>query len=125
MLDEGVEQIIRTTELMARCTRKGLDNLGFQLLSSFPSNAVTAAYPPEGISADALRGALEESFGVKVAGGQGSLKGKIIRIAHLGYFDLLDVVTVLSAIELCLTRMGKRGTLGESVRAAMEEAERV
>ena len=122
MLEEGLEQLIGTANLMARCARKGLQELGFCLLSSSPANALTAAYPPPGISADELRTTLEESYGLKVAGGQGSLKGKIIRIAHLGYFDLLDVFSVLAAIEMCFHEMGKPVNLGRGVTAAMEEA---
>ena len=121
MLDEGIDEIISTAETMARATRHGLKELGFTLLSSAPSNAVTAAFPPEGINADDLRKDLEIRFGVKVAGGQGSLKGRIIRIAHLGYFDILDVFTVLSAIELCLAKPDSDKELGKAVRAAMLE----
>ena len=123
MLKEGLDELISGAELMARCARKGLGDLDFRLLSSTPSNAVTAAYPPTGIAADELRSSLESSFGVKVAGGQGPLKGKIVRIAHLGYFDLLDVFLVLSAIEMCLKKMGKTVTLGKGVSAAMEESQ--
>jgi len=123
MLEEGLEQLIGAAKLMARCTRKGLLELGFRLVSSAPANALTAAYPPEGISADDLRSALEDSFGVKVAGGQGALKGNIIRIAHLGYFDLLDVFSILAAIELCFNQLGKPVTLGKGITAAMKEAQ--
>jgi aspartate aminotransferase-like enzyme len=121
MLDEGIDNIVQDAELMARATREGLGVLGFKLLSSSPANAVTAAYPPADIAADDLRTALETEFGVKVAGGQAHLKGQIIRIAHLGYFDLLDVVTVLSAIELCLARRGLISSVGDGVRAALQE----
>jgi len=109
-------------ELMARSTREGLRALGFRILSSSPASAVTAAIPPDGVAAAELAKRLEAEFGLKVAGGQGELKNKIVRIAHLGYFDLLDVFSVLSAIELCLTKMGTEVDLGCSVRAAMIEA---
>jgi aspartate aminotransferase-like enzyme len=122
MLEEGLDELIKTAELMARCARKGLSELGFRLLSTSPANALTAAYPPSDISADRLRSSLEGLFGLKVAGGQGSLKGSIIRIAHLGYFDLLDVVAIVAAIEMCFNEMGKPVNLGSGVTAAMEEA---
>ena len=85
---------------------------------------MTAAFPPEGIDSEALRKNLENRYGVKVAGGQGKLKGKIIRIAHLGYFDLLDVFSVLSAIELCLSSMGHDVKSGRGVTAALEQVSR-
>lgn len=121
-LQQGLERIVEEAALMAACTRAGLSALDFCLLSKSPANAVTAAFSPEGIDASKLSKRLEERFGIKVAGGQGSLKGKIIRIAHLGYFDLLDVVSVLSAIELCLVEMGRDIELGSSLRAAMKLA---
>ena len=122
ILRQSLDRVLADAELMARCTRIGLLELDFRLLSSSPANALTAAFPPQGVSAAELVKKLEDEFGIKVAGGQGELKDQIIRIAHLGYFDLLDVFSVLSAIELCLFRMGREVNLGCSVRAATLEA---
>jgi len=122
ILCEGLDKVIADAELMARCTRQGLLALNFRLLSSSPASAVTAAFPPEGVSASELSKKLKSRFGVQVAGGQGELKGKIIRIAHLGYFDTLDVFSILSAIELCLMEMGQSIEPGAGVKAAMLEA---
>ena len=121
MLAEGMDRVIATAEAMARSARAGLQALGFELLSSSPANAATAAFPPSGIGADELRVALEKQYGIKLAGGQGKLKGKIVRIAHLGYFDELDVITVLSSIELLLRSSGMLPELGRGVVAAMKE----
>jgi serine---pyruvate transaminase len=122
ILCQGLDKVVAEAELMARCTRQGLLALDFRLLSSSPCSATTAAFPPEGVSASELSKKLEQRFGLKVAGGQGELKGKIIRIAHLGYFDTLDVFSALSAIELCLMEMGQPIELGSGVKAAMLEA---
>lgn len=121
ILKEGLERIIRETALMAAATRAGLQALGFRLLSSAPANAVTAAFPPAEVNASRLIADLEASHGIKVAGGQGDLKGKILRIAHLGFFDTLDVFTVLSALELCLDDQapGTR-SVGAGVSAALQ-----
>lgn len=124
ILRQGLDEVLREADLMARCTRRGLLELGFRLLSSSPSRAATAAFPPAGIPASDLVNRLEERFGIKVAGGQGELKGKIIRIAHLGYFDLPDVFSLLSALELCLQELGAATQLGSGVRAALCEATR-
>ena len=122
ILRQDPDRVVTDTDLMARCTRQGLLKLGFKLLSQSPSGAVTAAFPPEGISASPMIVMLEKEFGIQIAGGQGSLKGHIIRIAHLGYFDLVDVFSVLSAIEFCLARMGTKIELGSSTGAAIREA---
>jgi len=124
ILEFGLEKVIRDAEVMSTATRAGLRALGFRILSSAPANALTAAFPPEGISAEALREKLSTRFGVRVAGGQGEVAGKIIRIAHLGYFDILDSCTVLSALELALGEMGGNPLPGAGVSAALEVANR-
>ena len=80
------------------------------------------SHPPSDIEAPDLVKKLEAETGIKVAGGQGELKNKIIRIAHLGYLDLIDVFSVLSAIELCLLMLGTKVELGKGVGAALHEA---
>lgn len=120
ILGQGLDSVIGEAEMMARGTRAGLSALGFRLLSKSPSNAATAAFPPEGISATELSKRLEERFQVKVAGGQDALKGKIIRIAHLGYFDMLDMFAALTAVELCVGDLGAPVSAGTAVGAAIE-----
>ena len=122
MVDQGLDRILEQVEVRARCTRRGLDALGFRQLSSAPANALTACFPPPGIDAARLIRNLQERFGIVVAGGQGELKGKIIRIGHLGYFDLVDVFAVISAIEICLLELGAPTDLGSGIKGAMREA---
>ncbi len=122
MVEQGLDRILEQVEVRARCTRRGLEALGFRQLSSAPANALTACFPPPGIDAARLIQILQERFGIIVAGGQGVLKGKIIRIGHLGYFDLVDVFAVISAIEVCLPELGARIDLGSGIKAAMQEA---
>lgn len=122
ILDQGLEEVLSEVDLLARSARAGLQALGFRLLSSSPANAVTAVFPPPGLSAPRLVEKLEERFDLKVAGGQGPLKGKIIRIAHLGYFDILDLFSFLSALELCLLEMGSKAERGAGLKAALEIA---
>ena len=121
ILDQGLDRVIHEAGLMAAATRAGLRTLGFKLLSSAPANAVTAAFPPAGIEATNLIQSLESRFGLKVAGGQGELKGKVMRIAHLGYFDSLDVFTLLAALEICLSEHTLTPQVtGAGVATAME-----
>ena len=124
ILRQGLEKIVEDTAWMAHCTRCGLKALGFRLLSSAPANAVTAAYPPPDISARQLLKQLREEQGILLACGQGDLAGRIVRVAHLGYFDLLDMFSVLSALELALLRLGAKPAPGAGVRAALTECHR-
>ena len=73
---------------------------------------------PPGIDGVALLGKLEKQYGLKLAGGQDNLKGKIIRLAHMGYIDQFDVLAALAGVELVLLEMGYRLEPGRGVAAA-------
>ena len=79
---------------------------------------MTAVYFPEGLDGKAFLERLQARFGVKLAGGQGPLKGRIFRIAHMGMVDELDILSSLAAMELVLAEMGQNVKLGASVAAA-------
>ena len=100
-------------------TRQGLRELGLKLLSESPSNSATAVFTPDGLDADAFRKELLK-IGIRVAGGQDHLKGKIFRVAHMGYFDYLDMIEVIAAVEITLNKMGYKVELGKGVRKAQE-----
>lgn len=118
MRAEGMERIWARTRLLARAARAGVEALGMRLVAERPTDALTAAYLPEGVDGKAFLSRLESRFGVKLAGGQGPLKGKIFRLAHMGLIDELDVISALAAIELVLAEMGQSVTLGVGVAAA-------
>ncbi|MEA1950123.1 MAG: alanine--glyoxylate aminotransferase family protein [Planctomycetota bacterium] len=115
---ETIETVWRRTATLARATRAGVEALGLRLVAERPSEALTAAFLPEGVEAKAFLARLESRFGVKLAGGQGPLSGKIIRIAHMGQIDELDILSTLSAIEMVLAEMGQSVKLGVGVAAA-------
>ena len=95
--------------------------MGLELLSpKYPSNTVTAVKVPDGIDGIELKNVLDKKYGIKIAGGQSHLKGKIFRVAHLGYMGKFDVITAISAIELTLKGLGYPVELGSGVRAAEE-----
>jgi aspartate aminotransferase-like enzyme len=81
---------------------------------------VTAICPPEGIDSGAIVKELRTRFGAIVANGQGTMKGKIFRLAHLGYFDVADVFAIVAALEIVLQKIGHKVELGSGVRAAQE-----
>ena len=81
-------------------------------------DALTALHPPPGLEAPAIVKALKSEFGATVAGGQGPLKGKIFRVAHLGYYDAIDLLGLLGALEVTLRRLGHAFSAGCGVAAA-------
>ncbi len=118
---EGLERVFERHERLARATREAIKALGLELFApDSPSNAVTAVKIPEGIDGERLKHLFFERFGITVAEGQDRAKGKIIRIAHLGYYDKLDMVMVISALEMLLKEMGYSFKLGTGV-AKLEE----
>jgi len=118
---EGLEAVFRRHEKLAEATRAAAKALGLELYApDSPSNAVTAVKVPEGIQGGKLKNLFFERFGITVAGGQDQAKGKIIRIAHLGYYERLDMVMVISALEMLLKEMGHKFELGAGLKAAEE-----
>lgn len=118
---EGLEKVFLRHQKLAEATRAAVKALGLELYApESPSNAITAVKIPEGISGEKLKNNFFERFGITVAGGQDQAKGKIIRIAHLGYYERLDMIMVISALEMLLKEMGYAFELGTGVRAAEE-----
>jgi len=118
---EGREAVFYRHERLAEATRQAAKALGLELYApDFPSNALTAVKFPTGIDGERLKALFFEKFGITVAEGQEQAKGKIIRIAHLGYYDRLDMIMVISALEMLLKEMGHKFELGAGVRAAEE-----
>ncbi len=117
----GRKALIDNAELAAEMTRAGAKALGLKLFTSAPGAALTAIDPPAGVDSSAIVKAFRESFSAVVANGQGDMKGKLFRIAHIGYYDYLDTVGILAALEHVLASVtGKSVRYGTSVRAAQE-----
>lgn len=102
MREEGLEHIFARHERLARYTREGLADLDLRLVAepAFASPTVTAAWLPEGVNGKALLTALDERHGVVLAGGQGSLSGKIFRIGHMGWVEQSELDEVLHALQI-------------------------
>ena len=119
--EEGLENVFARTERMARATRESMKALGLQLFApDSPSDAVTAIIAPAGIDGQKVVKVLREKHNITIAGGQDQAKGKIFRIAHFGYMDTYDIVTVVSAVEMTLKELGYTVELGKGVKAALE-----
>ena len=121
-LAAGREALINNAELAAEMTRAGAQSLGLKLFAaSSPAAALTAIQSPAGTDSSAIVKEFRESFAAVVANGQGEMKGKLFRIAHLGYYDYLDTIGILAALEHVLTSVtGKPVEYGAAVRAAQE-----
>ena len=119
LLEEGLAEVYARHDRLARATRAAASALGLRLLApESPSPAATAICLPAGFDGSALFRYLRDRMRVTFAGGQDRLKGKIIRIAHLGYVDAFDVVTGVAALELGLRHFGAPVELGRGVGAA-------
>src|SRR5579864_6083743 len=120
-LAKGREELVNNAELCAEMTRAGAKALGLKLYASVPAAALTAISAPDGVDSGKIVKEFRESFDAVVANGQGEMKGKLFRIAHIGYYDYLDTIGILGALEHVLARVsGKRVEYGAAVRAAQE-----
>lgn len=120
-LAQGREALIANAELAAAMTRAAAQALGLELFASAPASALTAIASPVGADSNALVKAFREQFGAVVANGQGEMKGKLFRIAHLGYYDYLDTIAIIGALEHVLAEaLPKRFELGAGLTAAQQ-----
>jgi len=118
----GREALIDSAELAAEMTREASGALGLKLFAaSSPATALTAIQAPHGLDSGAIVKEFRESFAAVMANGQGEMRGKLFRIAHLGYYDYLDTIGILAALEHVISAVtGKPVEYGRAVRAAQE-----
>jgi aspartate aminotransferase-like enzyme len=115
----GVDALVNNAGVLGAMTRAAAAALGMPLVAPRDhGDALTALYPPEGIDSAAIVKGLKAEFQSTVAGGQGALKGKILRVAHLGYYDTTDTLGLLATLEVVLQRLGHRFAPGAGVAAA-------
>jgi len=117
---EGRDTMLANAARYAAAIRAGMQALGLELFSQASSNAVTAVRMPEGADGAEFVKKLRDTWGVTFAGGQEALKGKIFRIASMGYLNEFDVLTAVAAVEFTLRSMGVAFTSGAGVKAAQE-----
>jgi aspartate aminotransferase-like enzyme len=115
---EGIETVWARSARLSRAALAGMQAMGLEIFPRRPAEGMTAVRFPAGIDGRAFLARLESRFGVKLAGGQGPLEGKIFRLAHFGVLDDLDIIAALAAIELVLDEMGHEVTLGAAAAAA-------
>lgn len=126
-LAAGRDALIANAELCAAMTRAGVEALGLKLFApSSPAAALTAVAAPAGTDSTAICKRFREQFGAVVANGNAEMKGQLFRIAHIGYYDYLDTVGVLAALEQVIADVnGKAVEFGSAVRAAQQVYARI
>jgi aspartate aminotransferase-like enzyme len=117
---EGLEGLFKRHAVQARATREGLKAMGLKLFApDAPSDAVTAVYSPEGMDAGKIVKALKTKFNMTIAGGQDQAKGKIFRLAHMGYCDTFTTLSAISAVEMTLADLGYKFNAGQATATAV------
>ena len=118
---EGIEQVWRRHECLARACRAAVQALGLELFARRPADALTVIRVPSGLDGSAVLKRLEKEYGYKWADGQDTLKGKIWRLSHMGYVDPFDVLGAIAALELVLAAVGMPVAVGHGVATFQRE----
>ncbi len=114
----GMPKLIENAQLLARATRAAVQALGLELFApGSPGSSVTAVKAPAGLDSGVIVKEFRSRFGAVIANGQGTMKGRIFRIAHLGYFDFADLFAVVAGLEIILHANGYPVTFGKGVAA--------
>ena len=121
MTAEGIENIFKRHHKLAEATRAAMKGLKLELFApAAASDAVTAVKVPQGVDGEKLVKTMRDEYGVTIAGGQSEMKGKLFRIAHMGYISEFDIILCLSCLEKVLKKMGYAFEFGAGVKAAEE-----
>ena len=117
---EGLDNVFKRHQLLGRATREAAKALDLEIFGPEDENAnvVTAIKVPEGVDGGKIPKLMRDRYRITIAGGQNQLKGKIVRIAHCGYFGPFDILTAVGALEMALSELGHDVELGAGVAAA-------
>jgi aspartate aminotransferase-like enzyme len=116
----GMPNLVKNAEMLAGATRAAMQKLGLELFAAAPGSSVTAVKAPAGMDSGVIVKEFRNRFGAIIANGQGSMKGQIFRIAHLGYFDFADLFAVIAGLEIILNANGYPVQYGTGVAAVQE-----
>jgi aspartate aminotransferase-like enzyme len=117
---EGLDEVHARHARMAQAVRAATGALGLKVVAESPANGVTAVYGPEGMDTGNLVTLMRDKHGVTMAGGQGHLKGKILRVGHMGYVGEKDLMVAISTLERALKELGYDFAFGAGLRALHE-----
>ena len=118
--DEGLEAVVERHRVLGRACREAVAALGLAALAPEDPepNVCTGFWNPDGVEGEAIPDLMARRMGVRVAGGQGALAGRVVRIGHCGWFAAPDVLTAVAALELALLALGQPVEAGDGLRAA-------
>jgi aspartate aminotransferase-like enzyme len=127
IFEEGLEAVFERHALLARAARAGVEAIGLERFGPDDpdANVVTVARMPDSIDGAAVPKLMRDRFGITVAGGQGHLKGRIVRIAHCGYYGAFDIVVALTGLEMAVRELGhdaEQGAAAGAVERVFAEA---
>lgn len=123
LFEEGIENVFERHRILAMATQEAAKALGLELLVAEPGDrgfSVTSIMIPGSIDSKELTKIMRLKYGVTIAGGQGKMAGKIIRIGHLGYVNMFDVITAVSALEMALKDLNHNFEAGSGIAAAQK-----
>jgi serine---pyruvate transaminase len=120
IFEEGLDAVFERHAILARAARAGIEAIGLERFGPDDpdANVVTVARMPDSIDGAAVPKLMRDRFGITVAGGQGHLKGKIVRIAHCGYYGAFDIVVALTGLEMAVRELGHEAEPGAAAGAA-------
>jgi aspartate aminotransferase-like enzyme len=113
----GMDKLVENAQLLAHATREAMKALGLELFSSSPGSSVTAVRAPKGMDSGVIIKEFRNRFNAIITNGQGSMKGQIFRLAHLGYFDFHDLFAIVAELEIILAAQGLPVRFGSGVAA--------
>jgi len=124
LFEESLEKVFGRHRVLALATQKAVEKLGLKLFVKDENKrgfSVTSVMIPDGVNAKELTRIMRVKYGVTIAGGQGKVAGKIIRIGNLGYFGIFDTIIAVAALEIALNELGYKFEFG----AGTAEAEKI
>ena len=113
----GMQNLVKNAQMLATATRAAVRELGLELFSTSPGSSVTAVRAPKGMDSGVIVKEFRSRFNAIITNGQGSMKGQIFRLAHLGYFDFHDLFAVVAELEIILAAQGIPVRFGSAVAA--------
>lgn len=118
--ERTLENVWAETATLAAATRASVEAMNLKTYATDPVDSVTAICVPEKVDEAALRKTMRSRFGFQIAGGQGKLKGNIVRLSHMGYLDAFDTLGALAALEICFKEQGHDLAIGAGITAAQK-----
>ena len=116
----GMDKLVANAQMLALAMRAAASALGLEVFSSSPAGSVTAIRAPQGMNSGVIVKEFRQRFGAIITNGQGEMQGQIFRIAHLGYFDFMDLFAMVAALEIILNANGHAVVYGSGVAAVQQ-----